>query len=77
MLNKHTALAVWIYSNNKISKCHFKAYEYFQHYSVLNGQNSLAIYHKARTIKEFFSESGLEELDVPAQSPDVKAIKHL
>ncbi len=30
--------------------------------------------HKARSIKEWF---GVEELDLPAQSPELKPIKHL
>ena len=33
--------------------------------------------HKARSIKNWFVEIGVEELDSPAQSPDFNPIKHL
>ena len=33
--------------------------------------------HKARSIQKWFVEIGVEELDWPAQSPDLNPIKHL
>jgi hypothetical protein len=33
--------------------------------------------HKARSIQKWFVEIGVEELDWPAQSPDLHPIKHL
>ena len=33
--------------------------------------------HKARSIKKWISEFGVEELDCPAQSPDPPLLKHL
>jgi hypothetical protein len=33
--------------------------------------------HKARFIQKWFVEIGVEELDWPAQSPDLNPIKHL
>ena len=41
----------------------------FQHYN--------APVHKARSIQKWFVEIGVEELDWPAQSPDIKPIEHL
>nr|ACN11475.1 Transposable element Tcb1 transposase [Salmo salar] len=35
-----------------------------------------ALVHKARSIQKWFVEIGVEELDWPAQSPDLKPIKH-
>ncbi|XP_063309131.1 uncharacterized protein LOC134609385 [Pelobates fuscus] len=36
-----------------------------------------ALMHKARSIKTWLNKFGLEELDRPAQSPDLNSIKHL
>jgi hypothetical protein len=33
--------------------------------------------HKARSIQKWFVEIGVEELDWPAQSPDLKPKEHL
>jgi hypothetical protein len=33
--------------------------------------------HKERSIKKWFVEIGVEELDWPAQSPDLNPLKHL
>jgi hypothetical protein len=33
--------------------------------------------HKARSIEKWFIEIGVEELDRPAQSPDLNPIEHL
>ena len=33
--------------------------------------------HKARCIPKWFVEIGVEELDLPAQSPDLNSIEHL
>ena len=33
--------------------------------------------HKARSVQKWFVEIGVEELDWPAQSPDINPIKHL
>lgn len=40
-------------------------------------EHDYAPVHKARTIKTWFDEFGVEELDWPAQSPDLQPIKHL
>ena len=40
-------------------------------------QHDCAPVHKARSIKMWVSEYGVEELDCPAQSPDLNLIEHL
>ena len=40
-------------------------------------QNDNAPEHKARSIQEWCVEIGVEELDRPAQSPDLNLIEHL
>jgi len=40
-------------------------------------QHDCASVHKARSIKTWMSQFGVEELDRPAQSPDLNPIEHL
>jgi hypothetical protein len=40
-------------------------------------QHDNALVHKARSIQKWFVEIGVEELDWPAQSPDLNPIKQL
>ena len=40
-------------------------------------QHDKAPMHKARSISKWFVEIGVEELDWPAQSPNLNSIKHL
>ena len=40
-------------------------------------QQCNASVHKARSIQKWFVEIGVEELDRPAQSPDLNTIEHL
>jgi len=40
-------------------------------------QHDCAPVHKARSIKKWLSQFGVEELDCPAQSPDLNPIEHL
>ena len=64
------------------------AYNYIQDNSVLSTlwqhfgegpflfQNGQCPVHKARSIQKWFVEIGLEELDWPAQIPDLNPIEH-
>ena len=40
-------------------------------------QHDTAPVHKVRSIQKWFVETGVEELDWPAHSPDLKPIEHL
>ena len=40
-------------------------------------QHDNAPLHNARSIQKWFIKSGVEELDLPAQSPDLNRMKYL
>ena len=65
-----------VHQSESVLKGQMSSIDQFGHGPFLFPHDCTAV-HKATSIKTWLSEFGVEELDRPAQSPDLNPIEHL